>query len=441
MAILKIKNFGVIGENPQDKEGFFSVKFSPVTVFIGKQASGKSTIAKLISIFSWFEKRLIREDTPFSPFLFNINTSAFETLCNQQEMKEYFHPDTKIVYNGDVYICEYDKENNIFKAHRSDTAENYILPKIQYITSARNLLTILYEFELPNTLDKRGNIINLATKIPYMVTDLNGTYIQALKELAKEGFSLPINGISVYYQNHTTFIKTNEISSISMSAASSGIQSITPLLIVSKYLSKEVQKDIFQKLQSPINEISQKQMELEILKDENADLYKTYSNLKDGFFYKDEISQSEKDNISKIEKISHKFIPACFYNIVEEPEQNLFPETQAEVLYELLECKNANSRNKLVISTHSPYILTALNNAILASDVYDKTHQAVESIPLSKMVSFDDVSAYKLEDGKIISITDNESRLIDASQIDVCSSIINEVFDELMDLYDGQENN
>ena len=260
-------------------------------------------------------------------------------------------------------------------------------------------------------------------------------------ELAKEGFSLPINGISVYYQNHTTFIKTNEISSISMSAASSGIQSITPLLIVSKYLSKEVQKDIFQKLQSPINEISQKQMELEILKDENADLYKTYSNLKDGFFYKDEISQSEKDNISKIEKISHKFIPACFYNIVEEPEQNLFPETQAEVLYELLECKNANSRNKLVISTHSPYILTALNNAILASDVYNKTHQAVESIPLSKMVSFDDVSAYKLEDGKIISITDNESRLIDASQIDVCSSIINEVFDELMDLYDGQENN
>ena len=182
-------------------------------------------------------------------------------------------------------------------------------------------------------------------------------------------------------------------------------------------------------------------MELEILKDENADLYKTYSNLKDGFFYKDEISQSEKDNISKIEKISHKFIPACFYNIVEEPEQNLFPETQAEVLYELLECKNANSRNKLVISTHSPYILTALNNAILASDVYNKTHQAVESIPLSKMVSFDDVSAYKLEDGKIISITDNESRLIDASQIDVCSSIINEVFDELMDLYDGQENN
>ena len=437
MAILKIKNFGVIGENPQDKEGFFSVKFSPVTVFIGKQASGKSTIAKLISIFSWLEKKLIRDGVPST---INMPVAVLENLCKQQEIKEYFHPDTKIIYDGDAYTYEYAKKDSVFTAKTSSSFENYILPKIQYLTAARNLLTILYEFELPNTLDEKGNIINLASNIPYMVNDLNGTYIQALKELAKEGFSLPINGISVFYQNHTTFIKTDN-AAIPMSAASSGIQSITPLLVVSRFLSNEVQKDLSQKLQSPINDISKKQMETEILKYENVDLYKTYSNLKDGFFYKDEISQSEKDNISKIEKISHKFIPACFYNIVEEPEQNLFPETQAEVLYELLECKNANSRNKLVISTHSPYILTALNNAIFASDVYNKTHKSVESIPLSKMVSFDDVSAYKLEDGKIISITDNESRLIDASQIDVCSSIINGVFDELMDFYDGQENN
>ena len=209
MAILKVKNFGVIGENIQDKEGFFSVNFSPVTVFIGKQASGKSTIAKLISIFSWLEKKLIREDTPFSPFLFDIRTSAFENICKQQEMNEYFHSETKISYIGDAYIFEYDKKENLFTAHRSDTAESYVLPKIQYITSARNILTILYEFNLPNTLDQKGNIINLASNIPYMVNDLNGTYVQALKELAKNGFSLPINDISVFYQNHSTYIKAN----------------------------------------------------------------------------------------------------------------------------------------------------------------------------------------------------------------------------------------
>ncbi|MBR5982978.1 MAG: ATP-binding protein [Bacteroidales bacterium] len=436
MAILKVKNFGVIGENPQDKEGFFSVNFSPVTIFIGKQASGKSTIAKLISIFSWLEKKLIRDGSPSS---IEMPTVAFENLCKQQETKEYFHSDTKISYNGNAYTYKYDRKENIFTAKKSDTYDNYILPKIQYITSARNLLTMLYEIELPTTTDQKGNIINLASNIPYMVNDLNGAYTQALKELAKNGFSLPINDISVFYQNHSTYIKANGNDPISMPAASSGIQSITPLLIVSRFLSNEVKKDLSQKLQTPINEISKKQMENEILK-ENVDLYKTYSNLKDGFFHKDDISQSEKDNISKIEKISQKFIPSCFYNIVEEPEQNLFPETQADVLYELLECKNANIRNKLVISTHSPYILTALNNAMLASDVYSKTGETVKSIPLSKMVSFDDVSAYKLEDGKIISITDIQNRLIDASQIDDCSSQINEVFDELMDLYDGQSN-
>ena len=161
MAILKIKNFGVIGENPQDKEGFFSVKFSPVTVFIGKQASGKSTIAKLISIFSWLEKKLIRDGAPST---INMPVAVLENLCKQQEIKEYFHPDTKIIYDGDAYIYEYAKKDSVFTAKISSSFENYILPKIQYLTAARNLLTILYEFELPNTLDKKGNIIK-AVKI------------------------------------------------------------------------------------------------------------------------------------------------------------------------------------------------------------------------------------------------------------------------------------
>ncbi|MBQ1606665.1 MAG: AAA family ATPase, partial [Bacteroidales bacterium] len=128
MAILKIKNFGVIGENPQDKEGFFSVKFSPVTVFIGKQASGKSTIAKLISIFSWLEKKLIRDGAPST---INMPVAVLENLCKQQEIKEYFHPDTKIIYDGDAYIYEYAKKDSVFIAKISSSFENYILPKIQ----------------------------------------------------------------------------------------------------------------------------------------------------------------------------------------------------------------------------------------------------------------------------------------------------------------------
>ena len=49
MQRLKVKNFGPIGENQNDKDGFFTVNISPVTVFIGETASGKSTAAKLCS--------------------------------------------------------------------------------------------------------------------------------------------------------------------------------------------------------------------------------------------------------------------------------------------------------------------------------------------------------------------------------------------------------
>ena len=38
------------------------IEIKKVTFFIGNQGSGKSTVAKLISIFSWIEKALVRGD-------------------------------------------------------------------------------------------------------------------------------------------------------------------------------------------------------------------------------------------------------------------------------------------------------------------------------------------------------------------------------------------
>ena len=54
MAKLKIRNFGPIQTGSSENDGFLEI--SPVTVICGNQATGKSTIAKLYSIFSWLEK-------------------------------------------------------------------------------------------------------------------------------------------------------------------------------------------------------------------------------------------------------------------------------------------------------------------------------------------------------------------------------------------------
>jgi predicted ATPase len=55
---LFLKNFGPIGPGLSDNGGW--IDFKRVTVFIGNQGAGKSTVAKLFSAFSWMEKALVR---------------------------------------------------------------------------------------------------------------------------------------------------------------------------------------------------------------------------------------------------------------------------------------------------------------------------------------------------------------------------------------------
>ena len=66
MSKIRIKNFGPIKEGFKETLPDGSVNdwldVKKVTVFIGNQGSGKSTVAKLISTLTWIEKVLHRKD-------------------------------------------------------------------------------------------------------------------------------------------------------------------------------------------------------------------------------------------------------------------------------------------------------------------------------------------------------------------------------------------
>ncbi|HTJ95425.1 MAG TPA: hypothetical protein VL424_20200, partial [Pararobbsia sp.] len=64
-----------------------------------------------------------------------------------------------------------------------------------------------------------------------------------------------------------------------------------------------------------------------------------------------------------ISVLSSRFNKTAFVNIVEEPEQNLFPTSQWHVLTELLALNNLSAANRLVLTTHSPYIINHLSIA------------------------------------------------------------------------------
>lgn len=58
MSRIKIKNFGPLKETVSAMDGWIDIE--KVTVFTGNQGSGKSTVAKLVSTFTWMEKVLTR---------------------------------------------------------------------------------------------------------------------------------------------------------------------------------------------------------------------------------------------------------------------------------------------------------------------------------------------------------------------------------------------
>lgn len=123
--------------------------------------------------------------------------------------------------------------------------------------------------------------------------------------------------------------------------------------------------------------------------------------------------------------------------LIEEPELNLFPSTQKLLVNYLVE-SSVKFGHTILLTTHSPYVLTSINNLMYAYEVGQKDEDGVSKIiPKKNWVNPSDVSVYRLlADGtckKIIEKTE-DGTLIDASEIDGISRELNSEFDELIRL-------
>ena len=105
--------------------------------------------------------------------------------------------------------------------------------------------------------------------------------------------------------------------------------------------------------------------------------------------------------------------------IIEEPEAHLFPEAQVEVLDFMVRRLRGRGGN-IMFTTHSPYLLSSLNNHLLAYEKGEKNG-----------ISIDKVKAYAIVDGVSESLVDKELGLISAEYIDSVSERISDRFGEL----------
>ena len=122
--------------------------------------------------------------------------------------------------------------------------------------------------------------------------------------------------------------------------------------------------------------------------------------------------------------------------IIEEPEAHIYPTLQKEIIEFIVQFTNYTGGNAL-ITTHSPYILTALNNMYFAGIIAknDRAGRKIDGlIDRNHMVLYGDLLAIKLlnnsDDGYYDLLKDDEDE-ISSYMIDDVSEKINEVYTSL----------
>jgi predicted ATPase len=128
--------------------------------------------------------------------------------------------------------------------------------------------------------------------------------------------------------------------------------------------------------------------------------------------------------------------PLTFF--IEEPEAHLFPVSQRLLIGIFSRLYSAFGQSFL-LTTHSPYVLTAINNLLMASNLTAEQGKAIEHkvkkiIGNDEPIRFEDVGAYTIRSGVLESILDDETKLIGSSIIDSVSDEFDSVFDKLMQL-------
>jgi predicted ATPase len=407
MSQIKVKNFGPIKSGFTEKEGFIDIR--KITVFIGNQGTGKSSIAKLISTLSWLEKALYRGNLEI-----NYVTSGkrfVNTYCQYHNLKSYFLPETEIEYHGNAYCINYaNGKLNIFP---TNNIKKYSLPKIMYVPAERNFFSV----------------VRRAEKVKGLPQSLSTFFeeLQRSQQELSECLTLPVGDVKLEFDeiNRSLNIVGNDYK-LKLSEASSGFQSFIPLFLVSRNIALSISENQDSN-QTELSGEEQQRLKREI------EVILANKNLSD------ELKKAA------LELLSSKYKNECFLNIVEEIEQNLFPQSQKNVLYKLLEFTNLTEGNILILTTHSPYIINDLTLAIKGHQVLQNIgsspnrdlliRQLENVVPLESCVSYEDAIVYELtEGGEVRKLSIYEGLPSDDNYLNNFLAANNQLFDNLLEI-------
>lgn len=265
------------------------------------------------------------------------------------------------------------------------------------------------------------NKSKLLKELPDSSETFSDEFVNA-KKFFQNGYNLPFEGLRFEYDslNDAGWIHGVDYK-VRLINASSGIQSSLPMCIVSEYLSSK---------------ISDKE-EVKLSKEEKDKLEKRVAEI----MLNEEYSDSIKDMM--IRQLSYANRYNQFINIVEEPELNLFPRSQMEVLFSLISNNASAEENMLVFTTHSPYSLAIINTMIMGAKAYanatEEQRGQIEAIlPVKYQINENEIAAYRLSSSDECycqPVINEKTGLVSKNELDSASDEIMRVFNSLYQYY------
>lgn len=426
MQRLIIKNFGPIENCDIDVKDFL--------VLTGPQASGKSTVAKSVFFFNYLKDIL---------FQYVIKTNQRKSLFETRSLKESFVFEVRNAFvqsfgenvgNTDTSI-KYIYDNGRFVEvtfNESNAGELIVVPKLNNelskaidmlddeikengIKNADDIRKIIYSDIFKNDMEilyipaGRSLLTLLSAQIGYLYSVMDDRQ-KSTMDYCTQNYLERVLQIKSYFDRGPSQLLKKELNN------NGNIDEATLKMAIAK-----------------IEEI----LKGEYKNSDGEELLK----LSDNEFVKLNYASSGQQEAVWITNMLFYYMLGNMktYFIIEEPESHLFPEAQ-KAITELISIAK-NDKNKVLITTHSPYILGSINNLLYADKIgKSKNKEMVEELVSPHMwLSHSVMGAYYLENGMLENILDEEYQDINHDVIDGVSSVINETYEKLTDLNLGLE--
>lgn len=405
MASIHIRNIGPVSDTGTLELGRFNI-------FIGKQSTGKSTLMKTLSFCQWLEKKIMTGDEKKLSYAY---THYFRFLRELKQFHRFsdshFRSDSEIHYRGECIDIDLIGNKNAKIVRHTDFEKIRHNTKLSFIPSERNLVSAIRNVDKAYRSNENDVLFNHIFE-----------WSEAKRNTSEnQPADLSMVGRMEYYYDvrlDKDIIKLQDShKTISPFYASSGVQSVLPIVVMSDYFTGPACRSNIRLSQQDI-----------------ASLFNKLSEGKDSDKLEEDLFGSAKKIYQY--KNCHLFI--------EEPEQNLFPESQQELINYLVSRINIATRqtgmeSTLTISTHSPYVVTAFNVLICASAAGRVNPEAAfRIVPEDQVIPIENIRAYYIrENGTVSDIRNMEIGMISGNELDHASDCVEDRLSSLNDIIYG----